>query len=250
MRSDGLVILQILQGDQAAVGLHRRRQFAGNFALVEIIRAVLLNALQRGGQLRLHQLVADLNAQEDTLGVRELGELSNRAWALQRLAQAIGDRKSVRRQPNRGRQQLGPALVPIFLVRQLEAAHGSWYARSAPSELAVFGQVTAGVQIHVARSGQRSLFAEVDEGGSAIGETGQQEAAASDISREGMRYSERESNRDGCVDGVAAGLEHCGAHVGGEWFLDHYHGMAGVDRLPGVHQRRKDKGANDRTKSH
>ena len=211
---------------------------------------MLLNAFQSGSQLGLHQLVADLYTEKDSFRIRKLRELSNRRVAVQGLAQAVGDWKSIRSQPDGGFQQLRPTFVPIFLVCQLESANRSGNARSAPPELAVHGDVSVCIQIHVPRGGERSLFAEVDKGGSTVGETGQHEAASADIAGRRMRDGERESNSHGCVDGVTAGLEHRSAHISGQRLLRNHHGMAGVDRLPGVHQRREEQGADNRANSH
>ena len=52
--------------------------------------------------------------------------------------------------------------------------------------------------------GQRSFFAEVDEGGVAVVGAQQQEAAAAEVAGDGMHDGEGEAGGDGGVDGVAA----------------------------------------------
>ena len=71
---DGLVLLQIVEGDQSAVGLHRGSEFVGDFSFVEIAGALVANALQSSGQLRLRQRLAVMRSQEDPLRLRKLRE--------------------------------------------------------------------------------------------------------------------------------------------------------------------------------
>ena len=69
------VALQIVQRDQAAVRLHVLGQQAGGLAFVEILGAELRDALQRAGQVGLHEQFAGFVElavlQENALGFRE-----------------------------------------------------------------------------------------------------------------------------------------------------------------------------------
>ena len=102
---------------------------------------------------------------------------------------------------------------------------------------AVAGERVAGglaglrVEVHVAGGGAGGALAEVDEGGVAVGEADEHEAAASDIAGGGVRDGEREGDGDGGVDGIAAGFEDGLTGVGGVGFARDDHAVARVDRL-------------------
>ena len=75
--------------------------------------------------------------------------------------------------------------------------------------LSSWNDVAVGVLIHRLRCGQRSFFAEVDEGRLAVMGAQQQESATAKISGDGMHDGKRESGGHGSVDGIASLLHNC-----------------------------------------
>ena len=104
--------------------------------------------------------------------------------------------------------QFRPRLLAVLLVGVFQAAHRAGNARGAIADHGCPAvALPVGVEVHVARGGQRGALAEIDESGAAVGEADQHEAAAADVARAGMGDGERESHRDRRIDGVAAVLE-------------------------------------------
>jgi hypothetical protein len=64
------------------------------------------------------------------------------------------------------------------------------------------------VLVHGFRGGQRSLLAEVDEGGVAVVGAQQQKSSAAQVSGCGMYYRQRKSCGHGRIHGVAALAQH------------------------------------------
>ena len=87
-------------------------------------------------------------SEKDALGFREFFEQLARVGKRARLR--IRNRKSFRGQLDRGRDQFGPRLSAVLLVRQFEAAHGARHARDAPAVDLIGGRFAGGVQVHVA----------------------------------------------------------------------------------------------------
>ena len=212
----GLIGFQIRERDQASVGRHGRRQLLGGFAFIEVARAAIANALQRGSQIGLHELVTVMRGfQKDPLRFRKLREQLHFVFTVQRCGEAIGDGETLGGELQRRVQQLGPRLASVLLVRQLHAAHSARHTRGAPSHQTVLGYVAFRVQIHVARGRERGFLAKVDEGGPAIGEACEQESAAADVSRVRIGHRQREGDSHGGIDRIPARLQHPQAYVGG-----------------------------------
>ena len=65
-----------------------------------------------------------------------------------------------------------------------------------------------------------------------------------------MRDGQRESDRDGGIDGVASGLENLDANIGREGFLRDHHGTPGADRLMRAELDADEQGQNKGKASH
>ena len=86
------------------------------------------------------------------------------------------------------------------------------------------GQVVAAVGVGEV-SLARSALAKINERRAAIGEAGQHESAAAQISREGMGDGEREAHGDCGVYRVASRFEDRNACIGREGFFRYDHGV-------------------------
>src|SRR5581483_8979654 len=129
---------------------------------------------------------------------------------------------------------VGPLLAAVFVKREIEAADGAGNARGAPSVDGIAGGLAARVEIHVVRRFFGCAFAEIDEGGLAVGETDQHEAAAADVSGVGMRDGERKSDGDRSVDRIASVFQDLNADVGGDRLLGYHHAVSRPHGLPGA----------------
>ncbi len=149
--------------------------------------------------------------------------------------------------------QFGPWLPAVFPVGVLQAAHGTGDAGSAIAEQAVLCRLARGrVDIHIARGSQGSAFAVIEERGSAVGKPDQHEPAAADIAGAGVCDRERESDRDGRIDGIASCLQNLQAGGGGVFFPAHDHAVFCPDRLSspgGSGEKENGKGATHKPDS-
>ncbi len=85
------------------------------------------------------------------------------------------------------------------------------------------------VEEHARCGGKGRFFAEVEEGGAAVGQAEGHEAAAAEIAGGGVDDGEGVADGDGGVDGVAALGEHVEAGFGGERLGGDHHGVAAGD---------------------
>src|ERR1051326_3430419 len=67
-----LIILEVFQRDQAAVGLHRGGEALCRFAFIKIVSALLADALQSGCEFRLCEIVARLVTKKNFAARRKL----------------------------------------------------------------------------------------------------------------------------------------------------------------------------------
>ena len=150
------------------------------------------------------------------------------------MGEGPGDGETVAGEAHGGIDEFLPGAFAVLGVSVFHAEHGAGNADGAVAEDGIFGGIPRrGVEVHVAGGGVGGALAEVDEGGAAVGEADEHEAAASDIARGGMSGGEGEGDGDSSVDGVAAGFEDGFTGVGGVGFAGDNHGVAGVDGLAG-----------------
>ena len=191
-----------------------------------------MNAFKNAGQFGLDELVAGIVKRavllEDAFG---FGKLRHVLGAFEAVGETVGNREAFAGELDGGRDDVGPFGLAVFALRIFETAGGAGDAGGAPAGERVAGGVAVLVEIHVAGSGEGGAFAEVDEGGAAVGETDEHEAAAAEIAGAGVGDGEGKAHRCGRIDGVAAGLQNGHAGVGGVRFAGDHHGLAGADRL-------------------
>ena len=77
----------------------------------------------------------------------------------------------------------------------------------------------------------RSFFAEVNKRCAPIRHANEHEAAASDVSCEGIRYSQRKPDGDRGIHRVPARFQDCYSHIRRQGFLRHHHPSARVNRF-------------------
>ena len=70
-----------------------------------------------------------------------------------------------------------------------------------------------------------SGFAEIDKIAFAIRKPDQQETSAADVARRRMRHSQRKTDSDGRVHGIASVLQNSESDIGGNWLLRDDHAV-------------------------
>ena len=232
---DHLISPQVGERDEAAVLGHGLGQPPGGFSFVELARAGAGDAPEGAGELGLHEPLAGrvegALLEEDAAGVGKKLEFG--AGVFQTVREVPGNGEAFRGQLDRRGQQFGPGLAAVVGRGELEAAHGAGDADGAVSAHALARQGAVRAEVHVAAGRCGRALAEIEEGGASIGEADQHESPAADVARRGMRDRQREPDRDGRIDGVAAGSQHCEAGLGGMNFARHHHGVVRTRRLTG-----------------
>ncbi len=149
-------------------------------------------------------------------------------------AERIAHWETLRRQGGGRFNEIGPFAAAVLAVGQLESTYGAGDTGGLPAVQAFARGLPGGVQIHIARGLAGGALAEVDEGGTAVGETDQHESAASQVPGIGMGDGEGESDGDGGVHGIAAVFQDLDPHIGRQWLLRPDHGVAGTNGLARV----------------
>ena len=171
--ADGrLVFLQVFECEDAAARLHLGDDELRRLAFVEVAR-VRLDPLQRGGELGLHELLADLVvlavALEDATALRERPEPLDRAFAAQAAREVLIHGEAFCCEQARRLDELGPRQLAVAFVREHESGDR---ARHADGFVALrrcaLDHVAGGVEVHVARRRQRRALAIVDRFGGSI----------------------------------------------------------------------------------
>ncbi len=125
-------------------------------------------------------------AQEDALRFGEFAEQFGRA--AQGVGEAVGNGEAFFGEGESGGYDIGPGTAAVFLGGVFEAADGAGDAGGAIADDAIVGGFARRIEVHVARGFFGGAFAEVDEGGAAIGETNEHESAAAEVAGGGMSH--------------------------------------------------------------
>src|SRR5207237_3131222 len=97
---------------------------------------------------------------------------------------ALIERETTFGEADRRRDQRTARARAVFFTRVFETRHGTGHPdRQMPLGAGAFYDIPRGVQINIACSGKRRLFAEVEEGLATVGELNGHETAAAQISR-------------------------------------------------------------------
>src|SRR5258708_6158963 len=98
-------------------------------------------------------------------------------------------------------------------MREFQALDRAGNAGGAVTGDAILGGVAGRIEIHVSRGGAGGSLAKIEKSGAAVGKGGEKKPATADIARGGVGDGQRESDGDGGVDRVAAGLQDVDADV-------------------------------------
>ena len=226
------VLRKIVGGDQAAALLDGRGQLARHRAMVEVVR-IFGDALKRLGQLRLLEDVAlpvvIAIALKDAMRFGKLRQVG----IVERFRFLVVEDVAIARQSDRRlhhllQRQLAPVLLRIHQTRYGAGNANRFVAQHAQ----VWNHIALGVEIHVGGGFGRGFLAEVEEVDLAVGAAEEQKAATADIARLGKHHSERETDGDGRIYGIAALLHDRDSRLGR---IRLHRGHHGLRRMHGVH---------------
>ncbi len=160
------VVLQIALRDEA-VPLHRRCDQIGRLAVIELARALIRDAREHGGEIRL--LEVDALFQIAEIGVEICLAFEVLLCIFAALCKLFVDFETVARIFDCGRQYLLPFQLAETVLCFPHACHGSWHTRCVIAEKALaLDDIALIVEKHVARRSQRCTLAIVDEIGLAV----------------------------------------------------------------------------------
>ena len=249
-----LVAFEIRLRDDAAAARARRGDGVGDRAPVERVGPVFRDALQRAGEIGLHEPPSRLQrlaVVEEDRGRRRVGA-KGLGGAGQHVGIALLEHEAALRETDGGRDDGAARHRAVLRQRQLEARHVARHAgRSIPFGARSLDDVAVAVEVHVGRGGQRGLFAEIDEGLAPVCELERHEAAAAEASRAGKDDAERITDGDRGVDRVATLLQDVDADPGREMLAGDDHAVARADR--GLRRRMRmaaDEEESEHAKAH
>ena len=235
---DGAVLREILEADDAAVGLHVGGDPPGDAAAVERVGAFRRDRPQRRGVVLVDEPLA--GTRHPAVRAGRCAPLPGNARAAPAFAQRRGQRLvefvAVRGKRNRRRHQLRPAesAGPVAAVQVVEAGDDAGNVggrRPIVHETAVAEDRRVGQ-----RRVDRRLVLVVDHHRLAHAVQEQQRhAVAADARRVRLDDAERERDGDRGVDDVAALREHAGAGFARQAMAGDDHRVLRADRRP--HQR-------------
>ena len=234
---DRAVIGEVVEGHPSAVLAHRRDDFFGDRPLVEAIRPLRRNAVERRGEIVERDVIAgdaraEVGPEIDSRGRRMQGELL--PPERQRIRDVVIDRQTLMRELGRGGYEIGERKFAgaVFAPGELQSRDRAGNA-DRKAAVARFERVrfAVGVEKHVPGRQRRGRFAIVDRDRlMPIRAMDQHEAAAADISRAGQRHCQREADRDRRVHGIAAAPQDIEPDARSHGLLAHHHAVLGDHR--------------------
>ena len=136
----------------------------------------------------------------------------------------LGEHKPIRRQLDGRRHHALQAQLAVLALGVDQAGHRAGRGdRPVANHAGIGNHLAMRVLVHGFRCGQRSLLAEVDEGGVAVVGAQQQKSSAAQVSGCGMYYRQRKSCGHGRIHRVAALAQHFHARVRGQMVHAHHH---------------------------
>ena len=248
---------QVLLPDRPAVRRHLGGDALGHLALVEAVRSVAGDELQRACVIALHHRLAyrrGVAAGEVRLPRRRVA-LHDLPAADQRQHEVVPDREPVAGQPDRRQQRLlqahrAPALEGRRQTRRRPrhrdrrvAVHVGPVLHQRPRvaarepQPARIGTVRPSLQLVHVRTGRgRRPHAEVHRAGLARGEAGDQQPTAAHAVHERLQHAHREGRGHGRIHGVAAPLQDLRADADARPILRHHHTAGHAQHLVCQHR--------------
>ena len=232
---DGTVRRQVRMADEAAAALHLGHQQVCRRAVVEAALAMLLDALQRGGQVRLREALAGGGRRPGGGGeLRRRGRMPGEAIPLcrQLAGHVLGQGEPIAGQCDRRFDHCRQRQFAVALLHVEQAGHG---AGDAHRQVRMGGEpvddLAGRVQVHVPPRLGGCAFPVVIGDHLAAGQPDHHEATAADIAGGRIGDRQREAGGHRGVDGVAAPGQDVRAHFRGERRAGHHHASGGAHRF-------------------
>ncbi|MCY1415184.1 hypothetical protein D9M71_306570 [compost metagenome] len=225
----GLVFVEVGLGDDALVGLAGGDDGVGHPAFIETVGAFLGDLPQGLAQVLLHQLLADLHrlavAEEDRAGILDV-LLEHVGGVVQQIDIPLLQHETVFGQLDGRGDDFLARLGAVLGQRQFHARNGARHTHGQVATGTQIGNdVALLVQVHVGGCGQRRFFTEVEEGLAPVRQLNGHETTAAEVACRGVHHCQRIADRDRCVDGVAAVLEHIHADMAGQVLGGDHHAV-------------------------
>ena len=222
----GLVVREIGRGHDAAVRLHPLRRHLSEGTFIKPRHALLGDRAIGLREVGLHQRITFRQrfaiAQENRSGGGELRELLRGGSELARIH--LINREAFLRDLGRRQQHIGELELAVLLLRDLAGLQIARYTAGERAGLARFIIELAVHEIQVAMRGGGGHFTAVDARHGAVRGADDKETAATDAGVVPIDHAERQTGRDGRVDGVSALVEGLHGRLRGQ----RLHGCRGV----------------------
>src|SRR5882762_7695379 len=185
-----LVLVEIVERDEAAEPRHVIHERASGFAAIELGRAVPGDAFESGGKVRLTERISRLKhfavVQKDPAADGEA--LQSGVLFFEFAGEPFADWKAIFSKANGWGHNVRELHRAIAFQSESEAGDGSWDSdRLVANDRCFLLQLSILADVHIPGGFARSGFAIVQESSFAIGKTNQHEAAAADVRSEERR---------------------------------------------------------------
>ena len=197
--------LEVVQREEAVVGVGVAHQLARHLAVVEAVPAVAGDGLQRAREIRVLEDLVVL--EEDRRRFRTLGQIIPRRR--QPMREARRHRKAVAREADGAFQAALQRQAAVGGVRHAPARDGAGHGERAGQRTAIGHFVEAAPREGLDRAARGRAAAAVDVAhGVGRGVVDQPEGVAADAGHVGIEDGERGTRRDRRIDGRAAVAQH------------------------------------------
>ena len=241
----GLVAGEVVPRDQTAAPRHLLHDQLGDAALIENLGSAVGDQLERAGQLRLNECRARLwrFPIREKLSARggEPGEPLGlpadlaTAHAVQRIS-LVGETHG-------GRDQVLPRQVPELAVRFEQPRDRPRHTDREVARQGRLPHVPRRINVHGARGTGRRGLPKVEGAHHAVMRSDDHEPAPADVASDGVHHREREADRHGGVDRIAAAPQNVHADVAREWMRSDHHGVLAGDGFDAQAKRPGGRGA-------
>ena len=210
---DGLVPVEVLQGDDPVAALHLGHDQPGGLSPVEVVGTFVAQPGEDPGQIGLLEGVPDRGdaaaRKEHACAGRERADAI--LGRIQRRDEAHGHLEAAR-EVNGRLHHLRPGKDTEAPVRLPQPGDRPGEARRQVAHHGPVGHVPGIVEVHVPRRRHRCLLPVIERVDGAVGEADHHEPAAAQIPCFGVHHRERQTGGDRRVDRVAARHEDVHAH--------------------------------------
>src|SRR5262249_53180953 len=224
--ADDAVLVQVALREAAAAGADVPDDPRAELTGVELLRAVLCEPLERVREVALHERVADAERAAVVLVDRGRlrGVVEDQVEDAVQVRLSLVELHAVARELDRRLEELAPRQAPERAVRGLEPERRARDRTRRRADVEPLRRAAAEVDVDVIHAAERAPVAEPGDGDEVVEDARalvtravHEHEGAGARAGEGAFCNPRDGGRaDGCVDGVAAGLQHLCTRPRGE----------------------------------